>query len=152
MISGPGIMTGYWNLPEQNTRAFHQDSAGRRWYRTGDVVSRDSGGDFVFHGRRDRMVKRRGYRIELGEIESALARHPALRAAAVVAKPDDRSGVLIHAFLVPRAAERPSLVDLKRYCVEALPRYMAPDRFTFLETIPQTSTDKTDYQRLLASA
>lgn len=152
LMSGPGVMTGYWNLPDQNARAFTVGTDGVRWYRTGDVVSEQSDGTFLFHGRRDRMVKRRGYRIELGEIESGLARHPQIAAAAVVARPDERSGVVLHAFLAPLGSDRPSIVDLKRFCTEALPDYMAPDRFTFLDRIPQTSTDKTDYQTLLALA
>jgi len=152
LMSGPGVMTGYWNLPDRNAAAFWTDGDSTRWYRTGDLVSQQPDGSFLFHGRRDRMVKRRGYRIELGEIESALARHPALAAVAVIARPDEASGVLIHAFLVARGSERPSIVDLKRFCVEELPRYMAPDRFTFLDAIPQTSTDKTNYQALGAMA
>jgi amino acid adenylation domain-containing protein len=148
LVSGPGVMTGYWDLPERNAKAFTIDADGARWYRTGDLVRELPDGAFAFHGRRDRMVKRRGYRIELGEIEAGLARHPAIAAAAVVARSDETSGVLISAFLVPREGERPSLIDLKRYCVEALPKYMAPDRFLFLDRIPQTSTDKTDYQAL----
>jgi acyl-coenzyme A synthetase/AMP-(fatty) acid ligase len=142
-------MTGYWNLPDRNAAAFRTEADGTRWYRTGDVVSEQPDGTLLFHGRRDRMVKRRGYRIELGEIESGLARHPAIAAAAVIARPDEASGVIIHAFLAPRGSDRPSIVDLKRYCIEALPGYMAPDRFTLLDEIPQTSTDKTDYQALL---
>jgi amino acid adenylation domain-containing protein len=152
LISGPGVMTGYWNLPDQNAGAFLAGADGIRWYRTGDVVSEQPDGTFLFHGRRDRMVKRRGYRIELGEIETGLARHEKVAAAAVVARSDDRSGVVIHAFLAPLGSDRPSIVDLKRYCTEALPGYMSPDRFTFLDRIPQTSTDKTDYQALLALA
>jgi L-proline---[L-prolyl-carrier protein] ligase len=152
LMSGPGVMNGYWNLAEQNARAFWVAPDGVRWYRTGDVVSEQVDGTLLFHGRRDRMVKRRGYRIELGEIETALARHQQIEAAAVVARPDDRSGVVIHAFLAPLGGERPSIVEMKRYCAEALPGYMAPDRFGFLDRIPQTSTDKTDYQALLAIA
>ena len=148
LMSGPGLMTGYWNLPERNAAAFWTAPDGVRWYRTGDVVSEQPDGSFLFHGRRDRMVKRRGYRIELGEIESGLARHPALAGVAVIARPDDVSGVVIHAFLAPRGQERPSIVDLKRFCSEELPRYMVPDRFAFIDAIPQTSTNKTDYQAL----
>jgi len=148
LMSGPGIMSGYWNLPDRNAQAFLIDAQGTRWYRTGDVVSLQPDGNFLFHGRRDRMVKRRGYRIELGEIESGLARHPGVAAVAVVAKPDEASGVTIHAFLVARTADRPSIIDLKRYCREALPSYMSPDRFSYLDGIPQTSTSKTDYQAL----
>jgi amino acid adenylation domain-containing protein len=150
LIAGPGIMSGYWNLPERNAKAFYVDDEKTRWYRTGDLVTERPDGVLLFHGRRDRMVKRRGYRIELGEIESALIKHPALSAVAVVSHPDEASGVLIQAYLVASGNGRPSLIELKRFCSEALPRYMSPDRFTFLDAIPQTSTGKTDYQSLLA--
>ncbi|HXG43207.1 MAG TPA: amino acid adenylation domain-containing protein [Gemmatimonadales bacterium] len=149
VIAGPGIMSGYWNLPERNAQAFLADGAGRRWYRTGDLVV-ETGGVYHFHGRRDRMVKRRGYRIELGEIEAGLAGHPAVREVAVVAVPDEASGVLITAFLCCRDGARPTIIELKRFCLERLPRYMAPDRFRFLDALPRTATDKIDYQTLKA--
>lgn len=152
LINGPGVMTGYWNLPDQNQRAFQIGEEGERWYHTGDVVSEQPDGTLLFFGRRDRMVKRHGYRIELGEIEAGLGRHPAVASAAVVARPDEASGVVIHAFLKLRGPQRPSIVDLKRFCMQELPQYMSPDRFAFVDAIPQTSTHKTDYQALLAMA
>jgi amino acid adenylation domain-containing protein len=151
-IAGSSVMRGYWNLPEHTARAFFVDAAGRCWYRTGDVVKANDGGDFVFLGRRDRMVKRRGYRVELGEIEAGLYRHPAIREAAVVATSDDEAGVRIRAFLSCRDGQRPSLVQLKRFCAENLPLYMVPDTFDFVDALPKTSTDKVDYQRLKESA
>lgn len=152
LMTGPGVMEGYWNLPDRNSQAFHDDPDGTRWYRTGDLVVDPGDGCLLFRGRRDRMVKRRGFRIELGEIEAGLVTHPAVDEVAVVARPDEASGVQITAFLVTRGGERPSLVELKRYCVERLPRYMAPDLFRFLDALPRTSTDKVDYQRLKALA
>jgi acyl-coenzyme A synthetase/AMP-(fatty) acid ligase len=152
LISGPGIMTGYWNLPERNAAAFLVDPDGTRWYHTGDLVVEEEDGTYLFHGRRDRMVKRRGYRIELGEIEAGLARHPDVGEVAVVAVPDPASGVRITAFLVARGETRPGLIALKRYAVEVLPRYMAPDAYVWLDAVPHTSTDKTDYQALKARA
>jgi amino acid adenylation domain-containing protein len=151
-IAGPGVMQGYWNLPEQTARSFLLDGAGARWYRTGDVVRANADGDYVFLGRRDRMVKRRGYRVELGEIEAGLYRHPAIREAAVVAIPDEEAGVRIRVFLSCREGQRPSLVQLKRFCAENLPLYMVPDAFDVLDALPKTSTDKIDYQRLKETA
>jgi amino acid adenylation domain-containing protein len=147
-VSGRGVMQGYWGLPEMTERGFLTDAAGVRWYRTGDVVVEQPDGDYVYLGRRDRMVKRRGYRVELGEIESALYQHPAIEEAAVVALPDAESGVRLTAFLSSRELQRPSLIALKRFCSEHLPLYMIPDSFSWQEQLPKTSTDKTDYQRL----
>jgi amino acid adenylation domain-containing protein len=147
-IAGRGVMQGYWALPEQTSRGFHQNGSGRRWYKTGDIVVEAPDGNYTYLGRRDRMVKRRGYRVELGEIESGLYRHGAIKEAAVVAVPDEESGVRIRAFLSCREVKRPSLIELKRFCSENLPLYMIPDQFIWCDALPKTSTDKIDYQRL----
>jgi len=147
-ISGDGVMTGYWNLPEQSGRAFLAGAAGLRWYRTGDVVTEAADGTYTYLGRRDRMVKRRGYRVELGEIEACLYRHADVAEAAAIALADEEAGVRIRVFLACRDGKRPSLIELKRFCSEHLPLYMVPDLFSFATALPKTSTDKIDYQRL----
>ena len=147
-ITGTNVMIGYWNLPEQTARSFLVDREGARWYRTGDIVVRDDNGDYVFLGRRDRMVKRRGHRVELGEIEAGLYRHTQIREAAVVAQSDADGGVRIRAFIAMKDGQQGSIIALKKFSAEQLPASMIPDDFVFLETLPKTSTDKTDYQRL----
>jgi acyl-coenzyme A synthetase/AMP-(fatty) acid ligase len=146
-IDGPAVTRGYWNLPEQTARAFLATDDGRRWYRTGDIVVQDAYRDYMFRGRRDRMVKKRGYRVELGEIEACLYQHPAVQQVAVIALPGEES-VRIKAFLSTHEGQRLSLIALKTFCAEQLPTYMVPDLFSFHERLPTTSTDKVDYQRL----
>jgi amino acid adenylation domain-containing protein len=152
VISGPGVMQGYWNLPERTAKAFLVDPSGQRWYRTGDMVTEEADGNYTFLGRRDRMVKKRGYRVELGEIEVGLYRHPAVKEAAVIALSDDENGVRIKAFLSCKKDKRPSIVELKRFCVDNLPIYMVPDLFSFQDVLPKTSTDKINYQKLTESS
>jgi len=147
-VSGPGVMQGYWNLPELSARAFFKDSEGIRWYRTGDIVVEGSDGNYLFVGRRDRMVKKRGYRVELGEIEACLYRHPAVLEAAVIATSDEADGVKVKAFLSCQGGKRPSLIELKGFCAKNLPIYMVPDLFSFQDVLPKTSTDKIDYPKL----
>ncbi len=146
-IRGPAVTEGYWNLPEQTAAAFLTDGEGRRWYRTGDLVVEDENGDYVFRGRRDRMVKKRGFRVELGEIEAILYRHPDIRQAAVIALDGDE-GVMIKAFVSSRSGKRLSVIALKGFCSQQLPLYMVPDRFSSHPSLPTTSTDKIDYQAL----
>ncbi|MEH6593014.1 MAG: amino acid adenylation domain-containing protein [Halioglobus sp.] len=147
-IEGDSVHLGYWNLPEKNAEAFSRDSANRRWYKTGDLVTDQGGSDFLFLGRRDRMVKRRGFRVELGEIENTLYKHPNITEAALVALPDEDSGVQLRAYVQWSGADSPSILQLKRFASENLLNYMIPDRFIFLDTLPKTSTDKIDYQQL----
>ncbi len=145
-IAGPSVLEGYWNLPENTAKAF-LPGRDRRWYRTGDIVTELPDGNYKFLGRRDRMIKKRGYRIELGEIEVALYRHPAIKEAAVLAFPDI-DGVPVKAFTSSRDGSKLSVIELKKFCSENLPLYMVPDLFCSLESLPKTSTDKIDYQKL----
>jgi amino acid adenylation domain-containing protein len=146
--SGP-TMLGYWPpQPPGESTAFFRDAAGERWYNTGDLVREDADGNYVYLGRKDRMVKRRGYRIELGEIENALGQHDGVREVAAVAA-DSGPGLEIVAFLaLADPAARLSIIALKQFCMSRLPGYMCPDRFEFLPALPRTANDKVDLQSL----
>jgi len=150
VVRGPGVTQGYWNLPEQNAKAFLTDARGNLWYRTGDLVNEDADGNYIYLGRRDRMVKKRGYRIELGEIEACLYQHPEVEETGVIAVPDEEYGIRIKAFVSSRGEKRLSIVALKAFCAGRLPNYMVPDLFVFHPHLPRTSTDKIDYQALKA--
>ncbi len=148
-MAGPGVMGGYWGNDELTKNAFVTVN-GRRWYKTGDIVALDPEGNWIYRGRRDRMIKKRGYRVELGEIEACLYQHPNVREAAIVAIPDESAGFMVWAHLSSRDGAKISLIALKKFCSERLPLYMIPDKFQFHDSLPKTSTDKTDYQRLKA--
>ena len=147
-IAGSGVMRGYWNDAARTDARFITVGP-TRWYRTGDLVIRDARGDYIYHGRLDRMVKKRGYRVELGEIEACLSSHPEAREVAVVALPHEEMGQLVKAHIGTEAGTRLSIVKLKQFCSGRLPAYMIPDRFQFHESLPKTSTGKTDYQSLV---
>ena len=147
-VAGPSVTSGYWNLPDRNASAFFTDARDVRWYKTGDVVRESAEGNYVYVGRRDRMVKRHGYRVELGEIEAALHRHGSIGEAAVVATADAAGDLRVTAFISCEDERPPSIIALKRFCMETLPAYMIPDKFLVQASLPKTSTQKIDYQRL----
>jgi amino acid adenylation domain-containing protein len=143
---GGPVMRTYWGRTPEEIESF-VELDGARWYDTGDLGSIDDAGDIVFHGRRDRMVKRHGYRIELGEIEAGLDRCDGLAECAVWAT-SDAGATIIHAAVVPEPGGTLSIIGLRGHCGRALPPYMSPDRFHVLDALPRTSTGKIDYRGL----
>jgi amino acid adenylation domain-containing protein len=147
-ISGSSVFSGYWARPTETASVFLERD-GCRWYNTGDVVREDADHGFIYMGRRDRMVKRRGYRIELDEIGNALYNHPFIQEVAVISSAHPETGVSIICYLVASEGAQPSILELKTYCAQNLPSYMNPDVFIFLDSLPRTSTNKTNYQALI---
>ncbi|MFE7294833.1 amino acid adenylation domain-containing protein [Streptomyces sp. NPDC057579] len=88
-VGGAGVTLGYLNRPELTEQRFLRDPDGSRWYRSGDLVRWTADGELEYLGRADDQVKIRGHRIELGEIEAALAAHPRIGEAVVLARRDD---------------------------------------------------------------
>jgi len=147
-MSGPSVFQGYWNRPKENAAAFLEID-GTRWYCTGDVVREEEGQGFIYMGRRDRMVKRRGYRIELDDIECALYRNERIREAGVVSAAVNGAEAKIIAYM-SAADPKPGIIEMKTFCAQQLPAYMNPDLFVFMDALPRTSTNKVDYQSLVA--
>jgi amino acid adenylation domain-containing protein len=151
-IGGGCLCTGYARRPELTAAAFLPDSfadePGARLYRTGDRARALADGNLEFLGRLDQQVKIRGYRIELGEIEVALARHPAVREAVVLARVDEPGDPRLVAYVVP--AGEPSASELRDALRRSLPESMIPAAFVFLPALPVTPNGKLDRQALPA--
>ena len=152
---GPGLMSGYWGDAEKTARTLRPNPflphlPNDRIFATGDIVSIDDDGNFLYHGRIDNMVKSRGYRIELGEIEAALYRHPRVREAAVIPIPDPMLTNRLHAVVALDAAGSATAEELRAFCRDQLPRYMVPDSIELRDRLPKTSTEKIDRQALAA--
>jgi thioesterase domain-containing protein/acyl carrier protein len=100
----------------------------------------------------DHQVKIRGFRIELGEIEAVLSRHPAVRQAVVTAREDQYGLKHLAAYVVCQEGQAPSPTELRSFVRTALPDYMTPSFFVFLEAMPLTANNKVDVQALPAPA
>lgn len=148
VVSGASVTQGYLNLPVKTASSFVEEG-GVSWYKTGDVVELNKALEFVFVGRKDRMIKRRGYRIELGEIETQLARHSEITDSGVVAIEKNVGEWHVIAFIQKHSDAEPlATVELHKFCLKKLPAYMVPDQFVYVDNLPKTSTHKVDYQKL----
>src|SRR5262249_15207406 len=120
-----------------------------RLYRTGDLARWRADGQLQHLGRTDFQVKVRGYRIELGEIEVALARHPQVAEAVVVAQPGPGGEQRLVGYLVARGAA-PASAGLREFLRGSLPDYMVPAVFVAVDKLPLTPNGKIDRRALPA--
>jgi fatty-acyl-CoA synthase len=82
-----------------------------------------------------------GENISSIELEEVLYKHPAVQAASVVAKPDDRWGETPCAFVELKPGQTATAADIVAYCRQHLAHYKAP-RFIVFAELPKTSTGK----------
>jgi amino acid adenylation domain-containing protein len=147
-VRGPSLMRGYWGQPAKTREALVPSPFRPEYdelvYRTGDLVTLDPAGNYVYLGRRDSMVKIRGYRVELGEVEAALYRHPAIREAAVLPVPDELLGTRLRAVVTADDAGALARQTVLDHCRQWLPSYMVPDVIEIRDVLPRTSTGKVD--------
>jgi hypothetical protein len=150
--AAPASRSATTTAPSSPPRSFVTDGflGGARLYRTGDLARWRADGTLQHLGRTDFQVKVRGYRIELGEIEVALARHPALAQAAVVAGPGPGGEPRLIAYLVARGAAAPTSPALREHLRATLPDYMIPALFVTLPALPLTPNGKVDRRALPA--
>ncbi|AXI80468.1 non-ribosomal peptide synthase/polyketide synthase [Peterkaempfera bronchialis] len=166
-VAGAGLARGYLNRPGLTATRFVAcpfGTDGERMYRTGDLVRRRAwgspgpvgappghqaggagGGELEYVGRTDDQVKVRGFRVEPGEVEAALAEHPAVARAAVLAQ-DDR--LIGYVAVRPDADVRPAV--LAAYLRDRVPDYLVPSAFVLLDVVPLTPNGKLDRAALPA--
>ena len=118
-----------------------------RLYKTGDLARFLPDGNIEFLGRSDFQVKIRGFRVELGEIEAALALHPKISQAVVMAREDEPGDKRLIAYITHRNGEIPAS-ELTDFLGKNLPGYMIPAAFVTLKALPLSPNGKVDRKAL----
>ncbi|MFI6216824.1 non-ribosomal peptide synthase/polyketide synthase [Nocardia brasiliensis] len=147
-LAGGQLGRGYHGRPGATAAQFVADPfdpAGGRLYRTGDVVRWNSTGELEYVGRVDDQVKVRGFRIEPGEVETALAQHPSVSHAVVIARDTGVGGKQLIGYAVAAdPADRLDGAQLREFVAGRLPEYMVPAAVLVLERMPLTANGKLD--------
>ncbi|GAA2659886.1 MULTISPECIES: AMP-binding protein [Actinosynnema] len=149
------LFTAYWDDPEATARALVPDPlnprSGQVVFRTGDLGRLGEDGELYFVGRADSQVKIRGNRVELGEIERRATDFPGVAAATAVLLPlAEREPVLVLYVTLSAGVAELEELELKAFCMEALPDYMVPQKVQVLDELPTTANGKVDRAALLA--
>jgi acyl-CoA synthetase (AMP-forming)/AMP-acid ligase II len=135
---GANVMRGYWNNPEETTRAFRDGL-----FRTGDIGYQDADGYLYILDRLKDMIVTGGENVYSGEVEAVIYEHPAVREAAVFGIPDPQWGELVMARVVLKSGKALSVDDLIAHCRRSLANYKIPRRVEFSETeLPKSGSGK----------
>ncbi len=151
VISGPQVMQGYWNRPEENAKAF-SDIGGVRFFHSGDLGYQDEEGFFFFTDRLKRMVNVSGLKVWPAEVENVLHGHPAIQEACVIALPDERSGERARALVVLRAGMSATPQEIEAWARTQMAAYKVPRDYQFVEALPRGPTGKVAWRPLQEAA
>ena len=136
MFRGNVVMKGYLKNKRATAEAFADG-----WFHSGDLGVMHPDGYIQLKDRSKDIIISGGENISSIEVEDALYKHPAVSAAAVVAKPDEKWGETPCAFVELKPGHDVTPEDLVAWCRKQLASYKCPRLFVFAE-IPKTSTGK----------
>jgi long-chain acyl-CoA synthetase len=155
LVSGPQVMAGYENDPEQTAAVFSTDPRGRRWLHTGDVVLVDEDGFYFVIDRLKDMINCGGFKVYPHKVETVLLAHPLVKDAGVVGVADVARTQIVVAKIVPEAQPQDAAdlsQKLRLHCRAHLAPYEVPGKFDIVDHVPRTALGKLQRHRLHRSA
>ncbi len=136
-IRGPNVMTGYYNQPEENAKAFTADG----FMRTGDIGIMDERGFTRIIDRKKDMILVSGFNVFPNELEQVISLCPGVMECAAIGVPDEKQGEAIKVFVIK---SDPALTedDVVRYCHDNLTGYKRPKYIEFRDELPKSNVGK----------
>lgn len=146
-IRGPQVMTGYYQQPAENERAFTSDG----FMRTGDIGIMDANGYTKIVDRKKDMIIVSGFNVFPNELENVISLCPGVVECAAIGIVDEKQGEAIKVFVVKND---PTLTEesVAEYCRQNLTGYKRPKYIEFREDLPKTNVGKILRRELRAAA
>ena len=146
-IRGPQVMTGYYQQPAENEKAFTSDG----FMRTGDIGIMDEHGYTKIVDRKKDMIIVSGFNVFPNELENVISLCPGVVECAAIGIADDKQGEAIKVFVVKND---PTLTedDLGEYCRQHLTGYKRPKYIEFRDELPKTNVGKILRRELRATS
>jgi long-chain acyl-CoA synthetase len=147
-LTGPTLMKGYADNPEETAQTLRAHSDGIVWLHTGDLGSMDEDGFLYFRQRIKRMIVSSGYSIYPSQIENVIDAHEKVLTSCVIGVPDQYKMHKVKAFVVLRdgaeATEeiKKSILD---HCKKNIAKYAMPYEFEYRKALPKTLVGKVAY-------
>ena len=140
-ISGPQVMTGYWNREEESQAVF-RELDGDRYFLTGDVGHIDDEGYIIITDRKKDLILVGGFNVYPREVEEILFTHPKVAQAVVIGVPDPKSGESVKAFIQLKPGEEATEEEILTWSKEKLAGYKRPRNLEFREELPVSVVGK----------
>ena len=142
-VRSPAVMQGYWRAPEATAETIRDG-----WLHTGDVGYVDDEGYLFIVDRKKDLIIRGGFNVYPRDVEDALLEHPAVAAAGVVGRPDERHGEEVVAFVALRTPGEVSGDELIEWARARIGGYKYPREVHVLDAMPLTAVGKLDRKAL----
>ncbi len=143
VVRGSNIMRGYWNLPEETTKALRPGSyPGEKVLYTGDTFKKDEDGYLYFLGRKDDIIKTAGHMVSPKEVENVLCEREDVVEAAVIGVKDEILGNAIKVFVHLTDTSKATEEDIIRFCSKYLEDFAVPKYVSLCRSLPKTPTGK----------
>lgn len=150
-LSGPAVMLGYLNKPEETAETLKKHGDGRIWLHTGDIGTMDEDGFFYFKLRLKRMIKSSGMNVYPSQVEDILYKHPDVAEACIIGVPDKAQVERVKGFVVlkDKSKESPEMEkELIKHCQDHLIKWSCPREIEFRDELPKTLVGKIAFKDL----
>lgn len=137
VVSGPMVVPGYWQLPEESAHAIRDG-----WLHTGDVGKATEDGWLFVVDRLKDMINAGGYKVFPRDVEDVLYQHPAVREASVIGVPDEYRGETVKAFVSLTRGADVTPKELIDFCKSRMAAYKYPREVVILDELPKTTSGK----------